>query len=118
MRSDSELPLQCRLFTPEMQWQSRGKRRISQGWNCSGLAAQHVDTPPHQKRPPYTACVAYREGLVRGVSGDFGKLLGADGQEITSLQQMLQVCLCAVTETATRSCLKLHTVHGVHGVRG
>jgi hypothetical protein len=24
-------PLRYRLFTPELQWQSRGKRRISQG---------------------------------------------------------------------------------------
>ena len=27
------IPLRYRLFTPELQWQSRGKRRISQGCN-------------------------------------------------------------------------------------
>ena len=28
-------PLQCWLFTPESQWQSKGKRRISQGGRVS-----------------------------------------------------------------------------------
>jgi hypothetical protein len=29
-------PLQYWLFTPELQWQSRGKWRISQGWKRWG----------------------------------------------------------------------------------
>ena len=34
-------PLQCRAFTPELQWRSRGKRRISQGCQRENLGLGH-----------------------------------------------------------------------------
>jgi hypothetical protein len=46
-------PLRYWLFTPELQWQSRGKRRISQGW-------RGVPEPPHDF---YGGCVYLRSPI-------------------------------------------------------
>ena len=55
-------PLRYRLITPELQWQSRGKRRILPGpeSRCHAVCA---DAPPRKMRTEYVRG-AYREGRV------------------------------------------------------
>ena len=52
------IPLQHCLFTPELQWQSRGRWRISQGWG--GSPVWRVD-PRRLRRPPCRLATPPRE---------------------------------------------------------
>ena len=50
-----EIPLRIWLFTPEWRWQSRGKRRISQGFVCNlGSRGPDRDTSCRHRAWPHT----------------------------------------------------------------
>jgi hypothetical protein len=54
-------PRQNWLFTPELQWQPRGKRRISQGWLFAAYPSEDEDTSEEDMRYEWQ-CFTHPDG--------------------------------------------------------